>query len=71
MLACIFAEVNAFKGMLDVGVMFDALNARISERRTGFTIEPEKARRSILLLGGELSGGHNFNVVPGPRLLHN
>jgi succinyl-diaminopimelate desuccinylase len=44
--------------------MFDALNARISERRTGFTIEPEKARRSILLLGGELSGGHNFNVVP-------
>jgi acetylornithine deacetylase/succinyl-diaminopimelate desuccinylase family protein len=59
-----FRGVNAFKGMLDVGVMFDALNARISERRTGFTIEPEKARRSILLLGGELSGGHNFNVVP-------
>jgi succinyl-diaminopimelate desuccinylase len=44
--------------------MFDALNARVSERRTGFAIEPEQARRSILLLGGEMSGGHNFNVVP-------
>ena len=59
-----FRGVNAFKGMLDVGAMFDALNARVSERRTGFTIEPEQARRSILLLGGEMSGGHNFNVVP-------
>jgi acetylornithine deacetylase/succinyl-diaminopimelate desuccinylase family protein len=59
-----FRGVNAFKGMLDVGAMFDALNARVSERRTGFAIEPEQARRSILLLGGEMSGGHNFNVVP-------
>ena len=59
-----FRGVNAFKGMLEVGAMFDALNARVSERRTDFTIEPEQARRSILLLGGEMSGGHNFNVVP-------
>jgi len=59
-----FRGVNAFKGMLDVGAMFDALNARVSERRTGLAIEPEQARRSILLLGGEMSGGHNFNVVP-------
>ncbi|HEY7026330.1 MAG TPA: ArgE/DapE family deacylase [Gemmatimonadales bacterium] len=59
-----FRGVNAFKGMLEVGAMFDALNARVSERRTDFTIEPEQARRSILLLGGEMSGGHNFNLVP-------
>ena len=36
----------------------------MSRRQTAFDIEPEAARRSILLLGGELTGGHNFNVVP-------
>ncbi|HEU5153506.1 MAG TPA: ArgE/DapE family deacylase [Gemmatimonadales bacterium] len=59
-----FRGVNAFKGMLEVGAMFDALNVRVSERQTALTIEPEPARHSFLLLGGEMSGGHNFNVVP-------
>jgi len=59
-----FRGVNAFRGMLTIAEMFDALGAEVSERRTAFNINPEAARRSVLLLGGELSGGHNFNVVP-------
>jgi acetylornithine deacetylase/succinyl-diaminopimelate desuccinylase family protein len=59
-----FRGVNAFKGMLDVAGMLASLGERVSERRTNFNIDPERARRSVLLLGGELSGGHNFNVVP-------
>ena len=59
-----FRGVNAFRGMLAVGEMFAELDAEVSGRVTGFTIEPEAARRSVLLIGGELSGGSNFNVVP-------
>jgi succinyl-diaminopimelate desuccinylase len=59
-----FRGVNAFEGMLTVAGLFADLNREVSKRVTGFAIEPEAARRSFLLLGGELSGGHNFNVVP-------
>lgn len=59
-----FRGVNAFRGMLTVADMFAALEAEVAERRTRFNISPDAARRSVLLLGGELSGGHNFNVVP-------
>jgi acetylornithine deacetylase/succinyl-diaminopimelate desuccinylase-like protein len=59
-----FRGVNAFRGMLTVAGMFAALEKEVSERRTGFNISPDAARRSVLLLGGELCGGHNFNVVP-------
>jgi acetylornithine deacetylase/succinyl-diaminopimelate desuccinylase-like protein len=50
--------------MLDVAGGFAALEAEVAQRATGFTIRPVAARRSVLLLGGELAGGHNFNVVP-------
>ena len=59
-----FRGVNAFQGMLTVAGRLAELNKRVSERVTRFNIEPEAARRSVLLLGGELSGGHNFNIVP-------
>lgn len=59
-----FRGVNAFRGMLTVAEMFAMFDAEVSERTTRFNISPEAARRSVLLLGGELSGGHNFNVVP-------
>jgi acetylornithine deacetylase/succinyl-diaminopimelate desuccinylase family protein len=59
-----FRGVNAFRGMLAVAERFTALEAEISERRTKYNVAPEAARRSVLLLGGELAGGHNFNVVP-------
>lgn len=59
-----FRGVNAFTGMLDVANRYAALEREIAQRKTRFNIGPDAARRSILLLGGELSGGHNFNVVP-------
>ena len=59
-----FKGVNAFRAMLTVAQEFAALEREVSERRTAFTIKPDASQRSVLLLGGELSGGHNFNVVP-------
>lgn len=59
-----FRGTNAFQGMLTVAGLLEELNDRVSKRMTRFDIEPEAARRSVLLMGGELSGGHNFNVVP-------
>lgn len=59
-----FRGINAFAGMLDVARELRALGEQVSERVTAFHISPEAARRSVMLLGGELSGGHNFNVVP-------
>jgi len=50
--------------MLDVAGKLAEIEARIAQRRTAFNIKPDAARRSVLLLGGELAGGHNFNVVP-------
>ena len=59
-----FRGVNAFRGMLDIAAEFAVLEREIAERRTEFNIKPDAARRSVLLLGGELSGGHLFNAVP-------
>jgi acetylornithine deacetylase/succinyl-diaminopimelate desuccinylase family protein len=59
-----FRGVNAFRGMLGVAGSFAALADELSERRTRFDVSPDAARRSVLLLGGEMAGGHNFNVVP-------
>lgn len=59
-----FRGINAFTGMLDVAGRLRTLGDDVAERLTAFSIRPEAARRSVLLLGGELSGGHNFNVVP-------
>jgi succinyl-diaminopimelate desuccinylase len=59
-----FRGVNAFRGMMTVAQLFARLEARVSRRLTRSHIEPEAARRSVLLLGGELTGGRNFNVVP-------
>ena len=59
-----FRGVNAFRGMLTVAEMFAALDAEVSGRITRFDIRPDAARRSVLLIGGEMAGGRNFNVVP-------
>ena len=59
-----FRGVNAFRGMLDVAAEFAALEREVAQRQTAFNIRPDAARRSVLLLGGELSGGHLFNAVP-------
>lgn len=59
-----YQGVNAFEHMLVVANALLELKAELEQRQTAFQIEPEAARRSILLLGGQVSGGSNFNLVP-------
>jgi succinyl-diaminopimelate desuccinylase len=56
--------VNAFERMLTVAQALVALKEEVEARSTAFRIEPEAARRSILMLGGHSAGGTNFNTVP-------
>lgn len=56
--------VNAFEGMLKVASALMALKAEVETRTTAFHIAPDAVRRSILMLGGRIEGGTNFNVVP-------
>ncbi len=59
-----YRGVNAFENMLEVANALRALKAEVEERRTEFPIEPDGARRSILMMGGESGGGSSFNLVP-------
>jgi acetylornithine deacetylase/succinyl-diaminopimelate desuccinylase family protein len=56
--------VNAFDRMLQVAAALQALKAEVEQRKTGYHIVPEAAAHSILMLGGRVEGGTNFNVVP-------
>jgi len=56
--------INAFEEMLTVANAFLKLKNKVERRTTKFKIEPEAARHSILLLGGRVEGGTNFNTVP-------
>lgn len=56
--------VNAFERGLRLLDRLRALKQDVEARRTAFAIEPEAARASILMLGGEVSGSRNFNLVP-------
>ena len=56
--------VNAFEQMLQVASALQDLKAEVEKRRTGHRIVPEAASHSILMLGGRVEGGTNFNVVP-------
>jgi succinyl-diaminopimelate desuccinylase len=59
-----YKGLNAFERMLVVAHALLELKTEVESRRTDFKIEPEAARRSILLVGGRCEGGTNFNVVP-------
>jgi acetylornithine deacetylase/succinyl-diaminopimelate desuccinylase family protein len=59
-----YEGVNAFEHMLAVGNALLDLKTEVEPRETAFKIEPQAARRSILLLGGRCEGGINFNTVP-------
>lgn len=59
-----FRGVNAFEGALHIANELLSLRYEVMHHNTRFTIRPEAARQSILLMGGGLEGGHNFNVVP-------
>jgi succinyl-diaminopimelate desuccinylase len=56
--------INAFERMLEVARALQALKAEVETRRTAYRIVPEEAAHSILMLGGRVEGGTNFNVVP-------
>jgi acetylornithine deacetylase/succinyl-diaminopimelate desuccinylase family protein len=56
--------VNAFERMLDVAGSLQELKADVEKRKTSYRIVPEAAAHSILMLGGRVEGGANFNVVP-------
>ena len=56
--------INAFERMLKVAAAVQGLKAEVEQRRTGYRIVPEEAAYSILMLGGKVEGGTNFNVVP-------
>ncbi len=56
--------VNAFTASHQIVGELLRYQERVSEHRTALRIEPEAARRSIMLLGGTAGGGTNFNVVP-------
>ena len=59
-----YQGVNAFEHMLEVAAALRELKSRAEVKKTAFRIEPEAARHSILLLGGECGGGTSFNSVP-------
>jgi len=56
--------INAFEQMMKVASAFLKIKKNVERRTTRFKIEPEAARHSILLLGGLVNGGTNFNAVP-------
>ncbi|UCD78713.1 MAG: ArgE/DapE family deacylase [Desulfobacterales bacterium] len=56
--------INAFEQMLQVAAGLQTLKAEVEKRKTGYRIEPQAAAQSILMLGGRVEGGTNFNVVP-------
>jgi succinyl-diaminopimelate desuccinylase len=56
--------VNAFERSFRILDQLRDLKQEVEQRRTVFALEPEAARGSILMLGGEVSGGANFNLVP-------
>ena len=59
-----FEGINAFEGMMTLVQELAELKKEVEERVTSYEIQPQHARPSILMLGGESGGGTNFNVVP-------
>ncbi|MDP2956176.1 MAG: ArgE/DapE family deacylase [Longimicrobiales bacterium] len=55
---------NAFESALPILQALRGLKQEVERHRTSFRIAPEAATASILMLGGEVTGGHPFNVVP-------
>jgi succinyl-diaminopimelate desuccinylase len=56
---------NAFEDAIRVVTGLQRLARRVGRRRTRFKVTPEAARRSLMLIGGRVEAGSNFNVVPG------
>ena len=56
---------NAFEDAIQVVTGLQRLARRVGRRRTQFRVTPLAAGRSLILIGGRVEAGSNFNVVPG------
>ena len=56
---------NAFEDAVRVVAGLQRLARQVQRRRTRFSVRPEAAGRSLMLIGGRVDAGSNFNVVPG------
>jgi succinyl-diaminopimelate desuccinylase len=56
---------NAFEDAIRVVTRLQRLARRVGRRRTQFKVTPDAARRSLMLIGGRVEAGSNFNIVPG------
>ncbi len=56
--------INAFEKMLPIADALLALKTKVEARRTKHHIEPPESAHSILMLGGRVEGGINYNAVP-------
>ena len=59
-----YRGTNAFEKSLGLLRALSTIKEDVESRTTRFPLEPAEARRSILMLGGEVQGEQNFNVVP-------
>ncbi|OLE15768.1 MAG: hypothetical protein AUG83_05705 [Acidobacteria bacterium 13_1_20CM_4_57_11] len=55
---------NSFEKMVQVVQRLQELKQQVEQKSTGYNIGADRARHSILMLGGQSGGGANFNVVP-------
>jgi acetylornithine deacetylase/succinyl-diaminopimelate desuccinylase-like protein len=59
-----FEGVNAFERALPAMARLIAIKNEVELRETQQNIAPAAARKSILMLGGRVEAGTNFNVTP-------
>jgi succinyl-diaminopimelate desuccinylase len=59
-----FEGVNAFERALPAMARLAGIKKDVEFRETRYNIAPPAARKSILMLGGLVDGGTNFNVTP-------
>lgn len=59
-----FEGVNAFERAVPVMMRLLELKKEVELRRTEHQVAPAAARNSILMLGGRVEAGTNFNVTP-------
>ena len=67
-----YEGVNAFAGAVEVAASLGELEQALRERRSAleFASPSDRARESIMLVGGVSGGGTNFNIVPAGVQLH-
>jgi succinyl-diaminopimelate desuccinylase len=59
-----FEGVNAFERAVPVMARLLDIKKEVERRETQYNIAPAAARKSILMLGGRVEAGTNFNVTP-------